>query len=452
MKTLIKILGAIFFVIIFGIIMMFIFQICPPEGPWIMPPWCSKSKESVNFNREVDNNSLVDDNNSISQKNEIKEETQKDEVLKDKIKEETQKDEVLKDKTQEEKKIENDFPGITRANFQKGVVFGAMKWSKDEKRYIQKGIDALNEFNVGWIAIVPEWFVFPDQNGTEIKPFYESMGKFPNSSNWITPTLSDDELIGIIKKAKQKGIKVVLKPQIDPIDFGVKSGSSRGSLHPSDWDLWFSNYKKFILHYAQLASQEGVKMLIIGTELDTAVREMPQATLKWNNLIKEIRKVYSGSLTYSASCYGECWSPRQVGFWNNLDYIGFEPYFSLTHKNNPSVEEMKTAFDEKLNKYAKALFNRYHKPVIITEANVYSYDGVNQHPIDPPGANALPDSKEQADYYEALFRSIQDKEWIEGIYWWAWYLKSTDSHASYLNDLYDPFVRKPAGEVLKKWY
>ena len=41
---------------------------------------------------------------------------------------------------------------------------------------------------------------------------------------------------------------------------------------------------------------------------------------------------------------------------------------------------------------------------------------------DAPQANAKPDPQEQADYYEALFQSIKEKNWINGIHWWAWYL------------------------------
>ena len=340
---------------------------------------------------------------------------------------------------------------VFKKGFQKGVTFGGMKWSEDEKKHINTAINALDEFNVKWIAIVPDWFVFPGVNGTEIKPFYMSDGDFPNSTGWITPTLTDSELKNIIDKVRKKGIKVVLKPHIDPIDFGINSGSGRGSLNPSDWDEWFNSYEDFILHYAEFAERENADMLVIGTELDTAVRDAPNATKKWKDIIKKIRKIYSGPLTYSASCFGECWSPSQVGFWNDLDYIGFEPYFSLTNKNNPTIAEIKSVFDKKFDKFAYPLYKKYKKPIIITEANVYSYNGVNKHPIDPPPSNAKADHQEQADYYEAMFQSIIDKDWIQGIYWWGWYLGSIVK-GDYSKDLYDPFVRKPAGQIMKQWY
>ena len=36
-----------FFVILVGILVMFLARICPPAGPWPMPPWCSAGNTST---------------------------------------------------------------------------------------------------------------------------------------------------------------------------------------------------------------------------------------------------------------------------------------------------------------------------------------------------------------------------------------------------------------------
>jgi len=403
-KVVIKLIGTTILLTILIIGAMFLTDTCPPQGPWIMPPWCNaKNTTSPTLNKEKKNTKIKEEYN----------------------------------------------PSITKKGFQKGIVFGAMKWSKEEKRHINHALNTAEDFDVEWIAIVPEWFVTPNVNGSKIQPLYEK--DFTNTTGWITPSLTDEELIKIINKAKRKGIKIVIKPHIDPIDFGMTAGSSRGSLHPNDWNTFFTNYENFILHYADLAEEQKADMLIIGTELDTVVRDMPNANTKWHSLINKIREKYSGPITYSASCYNECWSPRQVTFWDDLDYIGFEPYFAVTSNNDPTIEELKAGFDKKLNKYAKPLHTKYNKPVLITEANVYSYDGVNKHPLDPPKENAKADFQEQSDYYDALMQSIIEKDWINGIYWWGWYL-STSEKGDYSNDLYDPFIHKKAGKTLSSWY
>ena len=358
---------------------------------------------------------------------------------------------------------------IAKPGFQKGVTFGGMLWREDQLELIDQSIQELAKYGVDHIIVIPDWFVFPDIHGTEIKPFFRSDGEFPNPTNWITPTLSDVEVKGIITEAKKNGIKVVLKPHVDPIDFGMKGGSSRGALSPNNWDSWFESYHEFIIHYAKLAEETGVEMLVIGTELDTATipgnPEGPtDVTNRWRGIISDVRQHYSGLLTYSVSCHGDCGGPDGIEFWDSLDYIGVEPYFGLTDKNDPTIEEMKLSFDSKFEEYFKPLYERYGKPIILTETNCYSFDGVNRDPIagniqqissQASSVNDLPlDHQEQADYYEALFQSLENKDWIQGVYWWAWYLDSSleSSDGWQLTDRFDPFVRKIAGQVLKKWY
>ncbi len=490
-----KLIGA--FVVVVGILVisvgiMFAFQICPPEGPWPTPPWCEKQEGegeifvSVPFWTEGEVYIGTEDNPKM--------------ILMEKINEVSyftnQGDLISKNGTYFYTRgswdtCEIQVPRIYRgksvkdavlgwadltgpslsSDFQRGVVFGGMFWPDHNFPLINKNYEVLQEFGVQYIAVVPNWFVFPDYRGMDIRPFYRHDGEFPNDTNWITPTLTDEELTDIVKGAQEKGIKVVLKPHLDPIDFGMPGHEARGAFHPEDWDVWFEKYTDFILHYAKLSEELGIEILIIGTELDTATMEAlddygapPDATERWRKMIGQIRQVYSGFLTYSVACEEGGEGPSNIKFWDDLDFIGFEPYFGLTEKNNPSIEEMKEAFDRAFDQYAKPLYEKYGKPVLLTEVNVYSFDGVNRDPIGlavreqypgPDSIENLPvDHQEQADYYEAFFQSVTERDWIKGCYWWGWYLDTTIEKAdSWLKeDPYDPFVRKRAGQVLKKWY
>ena len=498
MKKAIIIFVCVIGALIVGIGSMFIFQLCPPQGPWPMPPWCmgkegtpqlppkiassegeTIEEESVTKSELITLNLTVtvpywtkgdvylgvDDNLTYYKLEKVNSVTYKGEVP-------IKKGSIYyyslgKEGTRSVNNFtaiplfrtldavvdwENSNKRIIKKGFQKGVTFGAMKWDEWEKRFIDQSMNALEEFNVEWIIIIPDWFVFPNVTGTEIKPFYPEDGEFPNPTGWITPTLTDDELRDIIRKAKSKGLKVVLKPHVDPIDFGMVEGSNRGSLRPTDWDEWFKNYEKFILHYAKLAQEENVDMFVVGTELDTATIEAPNAEERWREIIRKVREKYEGPLTYSVSCHEKtCWAANQIKFWDALDYIGFEPYFGLTDKNDPTIEEMKRAFDRMLDKHAKALSEKYQKPVIFTEANVYSYDGANKDPINPAKA-IVPDLQEQADYYEALFQSIENKDYIKGVYWWAWHMSNINEDPREYINTWDSFIKKPAGQVMKKWY
>jgi len=439
---------------------MFVFDICPPQGPWPTPPWCEGNsfsnyswhpeKNDLNNPADFENEVLVEKGKVTTEEKDFQEVSQeKNAGISGETTSTVTKKEIV------EKPEEKIIPTIYKKDFQKGVTFGAMKWDTYAKQHVKESMaDAIN-LGVNTIVIIPDWFVFPDQYGVEIKPFYESDGVFPNATGWITPTLTDNELTSIVRLAKKNNLNVVLKPHVDPIDFGITPKSNRVELHPKNWDTWFSNYEKFILHYADFAEKEGADALVVGTELDTTIWQMPNSAEKWNNLICKIRKIYKGKLTYSVGCYnGGCQGPSEVGFWSSLDYIGFEPYFGLSNKNNPTVEEMAQSFGSKLDSYAGVLSKKYNKPVVLSEVNVYGYDGVNKDPIGATPANAVKDHQEQADYYDALFRTIKNRDWIQGVYLWGWYIGTTSEKdkPSQLNDFGDSFAQKKAGEVVKEWF
>ena len=72
--------------------------------------------------------------------------------------------------------------------------------------------------------------------------------------------------------ARQLGIKTLLKPHIwmRPSSTGKwRSDIEMGS--EEDWQSWFKDYRKFILHYAKFAQKNGIEALCIGTELHQTV-------------------------------------------------------------------------------------------------------------------------------------------------------------------------------------
>ncbi len=97
--------------------------------------------------------------------------------------------------------------------------------------------------------------------------------------------------------------------------------------------MWFSNYEKFILHYAELAEKNHLDILCIGTELQKTIPKEKE----WRSLIKKIRYVYHGPLTYAANFYVEF---EKITFWDELDYIGIQAYFPLSKSNDPMLSEL----------------------------------------------------------------------------------------------------------------
>ena len=156
------------------------------------------------------------------------------------------------------------------------MTFGGMILTTSTLDEMKEKISFVKSSGFDRIVIIPEWFIFPDYNGVRIQPFNES-SDLTFSHNCFSYTISDDDLIDLTRYAKSQGLIVNYKPQVDGIDFCSNPSSSRGSISPNDWSEWVDSYKSFILHYASIAEQEGVDLFFVGVELDTAVRDNPNA-------------------------------------------------------------------------------------------------------------------------------------------------------------------------------
>lgn len=110
----------------------------------------------------------------------------------------------------------------------------------------------------------------------------------------------------------------MLKPQI-----WISRGVYTGKINPTSqhsWKVFKASYRKFILHFAQVAEQHDIPLYCIGTELPSVVKREEEF---WRELILELRAIYKGELVYA-----ENWDQYQaVPFWDALDYIGINAYF-----------------------------------------------------------------------------------------------------------------------------
>ncbi len=167
-----------------------------------------------------------------------------------------------------------------------------------------------------------------------------------------------DEGLGVTTLlARELSIKTLLKPHI-----WLRGGGWRGDIamgSDADWQAWFAAYRVFILHYAKLAERLDIEALAIGTELHQTVVEKPQ---EWYRVIREIRQVYGGKLTYSANWYREF---EEVPFWADLDYIGIQAYFPLSSESKPTLATLERGWQHHL-RVIEAVHKKADRPVLFT--------------------------------------------------------------------------------------
>ncbi len=255
-----------------------------------------------------------------------------------------------------------------------------------------------------------------------------------------TATPTDASLIHAISQAHSLGLKVMLKPHIDlSNDPKHWRGQIGQGFTEAQWLVWFTSYQSFINHYAQLAQVYGVDQFCVGTELSATQSQAPE----WRTVIAGVRSLYSGPITYAANWGDE----TSLTWWDAVDYIGVDAFYPLTNKNNPSVAELKAAW----NPYTTTLANlasSWNKTILFTEIGYRSQDGTNQHPWDWQAGGTI-DLQEQADTYQAAFETVFNQSWFAGIFWWSW---GTDSFEGGLcDDGYTPHD-KPSEDLLRSWY
>lgn len=287
---------------------------------------------------------------------------------------------------------------VPMATKQQGVC-----WVGGRQVVTEKEIEPLVYNNINWVSQTP----FAWQSSVT-----DPTIRMNTNSDHIWWGESDQGIAITTQLARKSNIKTLLKPHL-----WVRN-SWPGEIKMSDakdWNNWFQNYQQFILHYARLAEKNKIEIFCVGTELTITTTHEEE----WRKLIQEVRKVYSGKLTYAANFNEEY---KQIKFWDALDYIGIQAYFPLSKTNNPSTEELVTNWSDYLASVEK-VYKKYKKPVIFTEIGYRSTTDAAIEPWKWPQKNgdAIVSAETQARCYEAFFKSAWQKEWLVGAYFWKWY-------------------------------
>jgi hypothetical protein len=253
-------------------------------------------------------------------------------------------------------------------------------------------------------------------------------------ANGATPT--DESILHAMRTARALGMRVNLKPQVDLLTL-----SWVGAIAPADPSAWFASYEAMIDHYADLATQGGATMLVIGTELKTMSGWA--YTARWDQIIAGVRHHFAGKLTYASN-----WDEyRQVQFWRSLDYIGVDAYLPLSDVPNPPVGSLVSAWTSR--GYVSALqaeSQAFGKQLLFTEVGYRSILGAAIH---PNIWNSLGDydMSEETNAYEAAYEVFAGRPWFAGIYWWSW--PATLPPNGWNGDYTPTF--KPAEGVMRTW-
>nr|WP_321232148.1 glycoside hydrolase TIM-barrel-like domain-containing protein [uncultured Psychroserpens sp.] len=258
------------------------------------------------------------------------------------------------------------------------------------------------------------------------------------SRQWFGETRAGaKQYIGELRK---KNIKIMVKPQI-----WVWNGEFTGYIkmtNEEDWKTLEDSYSSFILEYAELAQETKAELLCIGTELENFVKARPDY---WHNLIKEIKTIYKGKLTYAAN-----WDEfKRTPFWSDVDYIGVDAYFPVSDKQTPTVAECKAGW-QKHKTVIKSLSDTHKKPILFTEYGYRSMDYTGKEPWESDHTITSLNFEGQTNATQALFEEFWNEDWFAGGFVWKWF-HAHDKVGGKKDNQFTP-QNKPVEAIIQTFY
>lgn len=247
-----------------------------------------------------------------------------------------------------------------------------------------------------------------------------------DNANDSSPTdISATTFNDLIDRANKIGLKIgMLKPHIGIA--GQHDSFSRKDYLPDDSDGFFENWKDLMLHYAELAKNNGVPILCIGCEMfnQTDVKYLT----KWQDIYNAIKAKYPDLLiTYAMSQY-EFFEPENQGqIASVVDYIGmniYPSYISSEYKTSLKANQLKGAWwnDWNGNQFMETLdeyYDEYHKPIFVTETGLMPYSDGLAHLISSYiNTDGNENYDAQAIGYKAALEAIAKDSHIIGVSIW----------------------------------
>lgn len=173
----------------------------------------------------------------------------------------------------------------------------------------------------------------------------------------------------------------MLKPHIATTARG--DAFDRATYDPSDYNLFFANWKTVLLQYAAFASQNNIDILCIGVEQYLTTRN--QYVSNWKDITSAIRSAYPDlKLTYAMNTTEQLNPSTNWDMIQYLDYAGLNVYPKYTTdpdytKQTPEILSHAWNGD---NHYTQINWDwivseikfRYGKDSFITETGLYSVD------------------------------------------------------------------------------
>jgi len=276
-------------------------------------------------------------------------------------------------------------------------------------------------------------------DAVSIMPFAYQPSPDRPSLRFLNGSPTSETEIGCLhaaRRARARGFRVLWKPHI-----WVGGGSWPGEIamgSEADWATWWTSYRRYILHHAVLARWAGAEMFSVGVEL-TRTQERRR---EWEELIAAVRVLYPGAVTYAGNWHGGL---EEVSFWDQLDFVGVDAYYSLAENPLASEEELAAGAEAVARRLGEAA-RRLGKPLVLTEVGFAARRGAWLNPHNEGGEVG---EEDQAAAYRALFNALRGQPWLRGVFIWKAMSGSFSSPSPRADFL---FLDRPAEREVERFF
>ena len=344
------------------------------------------------------------------------------------------------------------------------------------------GVEYQSTYRPNWSYYAPQAFANTQALGANFAVLTPSW-TYTNISPLRFTTIPGQDPLWIdsaimISQARSLGLNVALFPTPNfpaSADASTTLSTNFWLAAPRDaewWQTWFTRYRAFAVNYADLATQTGSQILILGGDWVTPA--LPDGTLpdgnpsntpadvetQWKAIIADVRSHFKGQVFWAMP-----YTPSSIKTPLNLlqDVDGIYLLWSAPLSTSQSATKLDFANEagRLLDNEVAPLASLLNKPLILAIAYPSASGAASGciangtggcfdlSVLSRPNADISSvslDLQSQADVYEAMLTALNARSWISGFISRGYYIpaalqgKSTSIHS------------KPAADILWYWY
>jgi hypothetical protein len=278
--------------------------------------------------------------------------------------------------------------------------------------------------------------------------------------------------------ARNQGLNVAIfpTPQFPPsADTSISASAQFWKNAPKDavwWQTWFTQYRSFLVNYADLAAQSGAQTLILGGDWvtpalpggllpDGSSSNVPaDAEAQWRSILQDVRAHFKGQVLWALP-YQKSSITAPVSFLRDVDGIYLLWSISIAPSSTATKTDYANEAGRLLDNEVAPLSSLLGKPIFLAVSypsasgaasgcvpngagSCLDFDALSRPNADVSAASLS--LQTQADIYEAMLIAINARPWVSGFVSRGYYLPAA------LQDKSTSIHGKPAATVLWYWF